>query len=148
MHQVALAQKARKNGAKIIVIDVHKNRTGILADWFIPILPGTDSALALGIMNFLFENNMADMDFLKEFSTGYEELIEHVKQYDLHTVAAITGVSADDLKKLALEYGTVSPSFIRIGNGLRHHDNGGMAVRTIACLPAVTGQWLKGRRCH
>ncbi|SDM75404.1 Anaerobic selenocysteine-containing dehydrogenase [Fictibacillus solisalsi] len=143
MHQVALAQKARKNGAKIIVIDVHKNRTGILADWFIPILPGTDSALALGIMNYLFENNLADMDFLKEYSTGYEELIEHVKQYDLHTVAAITGVSADDLKNLAHEYGTVSPSFIRIGNGLQHHDNGGMAVRTIACLPAVTGQWLK-----
>ncbi|SFD75750.1 Anaerobic selenocysteine-containing dehydrogenase [Bacillus sp. OV194] len=142
MHQVALAQKARKNGAKIVVIDVHKNRTGILADWFIPILPGTDSALALGLMNLLFEEGLADLEFLQEYSIGYQELREHVKQYDPHTVAAITGIPVDDLKELAALYGTVSPSFIRIGNGLQHHDNGGMAVRTIACLPAITGQWL------
>ncbi|MCQ6265942.1 molybdopterin oxidoreductase family protein [Fictibacillus sp. WQ 8-8] len=142
MHQVALAQKARKNGAKIVVIDVHKNRTGILADWFIPILPGTDSALALGLMNLLFEEGLADLKFLQEYSIGYQELREHVKQYDPHTVAAITGIPVDDLKELAALYGTVSPSFIRIGNGLQHHDNGGMAVRTIACLPAITGQWL------
>ncbi len=142
MHQVALAQKARKNGAKIVVIDVHKNRTGILADWFIPILPGTDSALALGLMNLLFEEGLADLEFLQEYSIGYQELREHVKQYDPHTVAAITGIPVDDLKELAALYGTVSPSFIRIGNGLQHHDNGGMAVRTIACLPAITGQWI------
>lgn len=142
MHQVALAQKARKNGAKIVVIDVHKNRTGILADWFIPLLPGTDSALALGLMNLLFEEDMADMAFLKNYTEGHEELIEHVKQYDVQTVSAITGVSVEDVKKLARLYGSVSPSFIRIGNGLQHHDNGGMAVRTITCLPAITGQWL------
>ncbi|UZJ80912.1 molybdopterin oxidoreductase family protein [Fictibacillus sp. KU28468] len=142
MHQVALAQKARKNGAKIVVIDVHKNRTGILADWFIPILPGTDSALALGLMNLLFEDGLADLEFLQEYSIGYQELREHVKQYDPHTVAAITGIPVDDLKELAALYGTVSPSFIRIGNGLQHHDNGGMSVRTIACLPAITGQWI------
>ncbi len=61
MHQVALAQKARKqNGAKIVVIDVHKNQTAKFADWFIPILPGTDSALALGLMHILFAENMTD----------------------------------------------------------------------------------------
>ena len=64
MHQVAFAQKARKeNGAKIIVIDVHKNQTARFADWFIPILPGTDSALALGLMHILFAENMVDYDF-------------------------------------------------------------------------------------
>ncbi|MGG1575627.1 molybdopterin oxidoreductase family protein [Fictibacillus sp. NRS-1165] len=143
MHQVALAQKARKKGAKIVVIDVHKNRTGILADWFIPILPGTDSALALGLMNILFEKRFADLEFLRKYTVGYEELQEHVKQYDPHTVSAITGVSVEELQELAALYGGISPSFIRIGNGLQHHDNGGMAVRTIACLPAITGQWLK-----
>ncbi|WP_078553614.1 molybdopterin-dependent oxidoreductase [Bacillus alkalicellulosilyticus] len=141
MHQVALAQKARKNGAKIVVIDVHKNQTGRLADWFIPIEPGTDAALALGIMNILFEENMADESFLELHTIGHKELQEHVRQYDPHTVSSITGVSVSDLYELARLYGTTNPSFIRIGNGLQHHDNGGMAVRTIACLPAITGQW-------
>ncbi|TDL78631.1 molybdopterin oxidoreductase family protein [Peribacillus frigoritolerans] len=143
MHQITLAQKARKNGAKIIVIDVHKNQTGRLADWFIPILPGTDGALALGIMHILFKENLVDSEFLEAWTVGHEELREHVVQYNPHTVSEITGVPADDLIKLARMYGQSSPSCIRIGNGLQHHDNGGMCIRTIACLPALTGQWLK-----
>jgi anaerobic selenocysteine-containing dehydrogenase len=142
MHQVALAQKARKNGAKIVVIDVHKNQTGQFADWFIPILPGTDAALALGMMNILFNENMIDHEFLQQFTVGHEELKEHVKQYDPYTVSTITGVPLDDIFKLARMYGTTFPAFIRIGNGPQHHDNGGMCIRTIACLPALTGQWL------
>jgi anaerobic selenocysteine-containing dehydrogenase len=142
MHQVVLAQKARKNGAKIIVIDVHKNQTGKLADWFIPILPGTDTALSLGIMHILFAENLVDQSFLRQYTVGYEELREHVVQYDPATVSGITGVQIDDLYKLARMYGSTAPSFIRIGNGPQHHDNGGMCIRTIACLPALTGQWL------
>jgi anaerobic selenocysteine-containing dehydrogenase len=142
MHQVVLAQKARKNGAKIIVIDVHKNQTGQFADWFIPILPGTDAALALGMMHILFAENLVDNDFLKKYTVGHEELREHVVQYDPITVSGITGVPVEDIYKLARMYGKISPSFIRIGNGLQHHDNGGMCIRTIACLPALTGQWL------
>ncbi|MEC1270725.1 molybdopterin oxidoreductase family protein [Bacillus vallismortis] len=143
MHQITIAQKARKQGAKIVVIDVHKNQTGRLADWFIPIKPGTDSALALGIMHILFKENLHDEAFLSEYTVGYEELREHVKQYDPDKVSRITGVSTDDIYQLARMYGDTSPSFIRIGNGLQHHDNGGMIVRTIACLPAITGQWLR-----
>lgn len=143
MHQVALAQKARKhNGAKIVVIDVHKNQTGRLADWFIPILPGTDSALALGIMHILFVEDMVDASFLEQYTVGHEELRKHVFQYDPATVSSITGVPVEDIYKLARMYGTTSPSFIRIGNGPQHHDNGGMFVRTVSCLPALTGQWL------
>jgi anaerobic selenocysteine-containing dehydrogenase len=142
MHQVALAQKARKNGAKVIVIDVHKNQTGRMADWFIPILPGTDSALALGIMHILFAENMTDLAFLRQYTVGLEELRDHVVQYDPDTVSGITGVPVEDIYKLARMYGQTSPSFIRIGNGPQHHDNGGMCIRTIACLPALTGQWL------
>ncbi|MCM3117123.1 molybdopterin oxidoreductase family protein [Neobacillus sp. MER 74] len=143
MHQVALAQKARKqNGAKIIVIDVLKNQTGRLADWFIPILPGTDSALALGMMHILFAENLVNQDFLEKYTIGHEELREHVIQYDPITVSAITGVPVEDIYKLARMYGETSPAFIRIGNGPQHHDNGGMFVRTISCLPALTGQWL------
>jgi len=143
MHQMVLAQKARKqNGAKWIVIDVHKNQTGRMADWFIPILPGTDSALALGLMHILFAENMIDQEFLQKYTVGYEELREHVIQYTPAKVSEITGVPVSDIYKLARMYGETSPSFIRIGNGPQHHDNGGMFVRTVACLPALTGQWL------
>lgn len=142
MHQVILAEKARKNGAYIVVIDVHKNQTSRWGDWFIPILPGTDSALALGLMHILFAESMVNTTFLEQYTVGYEELREHVKQYDPVTVSAITGVPVDDIYRLARLYGQTSPAFIRIGNGIQHHDNGGMCVRTIACLPALTGQWL------
>ncbi|MDQ0917301.1 molybdopterin oxidoreductase family protein [Paenibacillus sp. V4I5] len=142
MHQVMLAEKARKNGAQIIVIDAHKNQTGRWADWFIPILPGTDAALALGIMHILFDENLVDEAFMQQYTAGHEELREHVRQYDPSVVSTITGVPVEDIYRLARLYGQTSPSFIRIGNGIQHHDNGGMCVRTIACLPALTGQWL------
>jgi anaerobic selenocysteine-containing dehydrogenase len=141
MHQVALAEKARKNGATIVAIDVHKNRTGKWADWFIPVRPGTDAALALGLMHILFAEGLEDRAFLEAYTVGHDELREHVKQYDPERVSAITGVPVEDIYRLARMYGTVSPSFIRIGNGPQHHDNGGMCIRTIACLPAVTGAW-------
>lgn len=142
MHQMILAQKARKNGAKIIVIDVHKNKTAKMADWFIPIKPGTDTALALGMMHILFAENMTDTTFLEQYTVGHKELREHVIQYDPKSVSNITGVPLEDLYSLARMYGQTSPAFIRIGNGIQHHDHGGMCVRTIACLPALTGQWL------
>ncbi|WP_134701721.1 molybdopterin-dependent oxidoreductase [Ammoniphilus sp. YIM 78166] len=145
MHQVMLAEKARKRGAKVVVIDVHQNQTGKWADWFIPLRPGTDAALALGMMHVLFKQGMVNEDFLTQYTHGYDELREHVLAYSPDRVAAITGVPVDDIFKLSQMYGEISPSFIRIGNGLQHHDNGGMAVRTIACLPALTGQWkLRG----
>lgn len=142
MHQVALIEKARKQGAQLVVIDVHRNRTGQRADWFIPLYPGTDSALALGIMHVLFERGLVNEPFLERYTIGHAELREHVKQYTPERVSAITGVPAEDIVKLAILYGETSPAYIHIGNGLQHHDNGGMTVRTISCLPALTGQWL------
>ncbi|GGG04152.1 molybdopterin oxidoreductase family protein [Paenibacillus abyssi] len=142
MHQVVLSEQARKDGAQIVVIDVHKNQTGRWADWFIPIKPGTDAALALGLMHILFAENMVDEAFLQQYTVGHEELRQHVRQYDPETVSSITGVPAADIYRLARLYGRTNPSFIRIGNGIQHHDNGGMCVRTIACLPALTGQWM------
>lgn len=142
MHQVALIEKARKAGAQLVVIDVHRNRTGQRADWFIPLYPGTDGALALGMMHVLFERGLVNEAFLKRYTVGHAELREHVKPYTPERVAAITGVPAETIVKLAVLYGETSPAYIHIGNGLQHHDNGGMTVRTISCLPALTGQWL------
>ncbi|WP_159885047.1 molybdopterin-containing oxidoreductase family protein [Paenibacillus puerhi] len=142
MHQVMLAEQARKRGAKVVVIDVHRNQTGRWADWFIPILPGTDAALALGLMHVLFAEEMVHEEFLRTYTVGHEELREHVKSYDPLKVSGITGVPVEDIYRLARMYGQTPASFLRIGNGIQHHDNGGMCVRTISCLPALTGAWL------
>nr|WP_274436569.1 molybdopterin oxidoreductase family protein [Alicyclobacillus sp. ALC3] len=141
MHQMLLAEQARKRGAKIVVIDVHNNRSAKWADWFIQIRPGTDAALALGMMHILIRDHLIDEEFVDEYTLGSGQLKEHVSQYTPQKVSVTTGVSVEDLCSLAQLYGTTTPSFIRIGNGLQHHDNGGMIVRSIACLPALTGQW-------
>ena len=141
MHQVSIAEQARKQGAKVVVIDVHKNQTGRWADWFVPIRPGTDTMLALGIMHLLFAEGLTDEAFLAAYTVGAEELREHVKTYTPAHVSEITGVPEADIRELARLYGETTPSCIRIGNGLQHHDNGGMCIRAITCLPALTGQW-------
>lgn len=142
MHQVSIAEQARKQGAKVVVIDVHQNQTGRWGDWFIPIRPGSDTMLALGLMHLLYAEGMTDEAFLAEYTVGAEELREHVKAYTPERVSEVTGVPEADIRELARLYGQTTPSCIRIGNGLQHHDNGGMCIRTIACLPALTGQWL------
>jgi anaerobic selenocysteine-containing dehydrogenase len=141
MHQVLYANEARKRGATIVHIDVHRNKTSNWADWFVPITPGTDAALALGIMHVLHEEKLVDEQFVAAYTTGHAQLVSQLKDYPPQRVSQITGVPVEDILRLARLYGETSPSFIRIGNGLQHHDNGGMAVRTIACLPALTGQW-------
>lgn len=141
MHQVMYLTEARKRGAKIVHIDVHRNRTSAWADEFVGILPGTDTALALGMMHVMIKEKLTNERFIAEHTTGFEELAAQAEKYPPERVAAITGVPADTIVRLAREYAGTTPSFIRIGNGLQHHDNGGMAIRTIACLPALVGQW-------
>lgn len=141
MHQIIYTNEARKRGGTVVHIDVHRNKTARWADWFIPILPGTDAALALGMMFVLLQEKLVDESFVAQYTTGYTELAEQVQQYPPARVAEITGVPVEDIVRLARLYGTTTPAFIRLGNGLQHHDNGGMATRTIACLPALTGQW-------
>ena len=143
MHQVVLAEKARKNGAQVVVIDVHRNQTGQWADWFIPLHPGTDTALAVGMMHILFRDGLVNEAFMEQYTLGHEELKEHVKEYTPEYVSSVTGIPAEDIEKLGTMYGRAEAAYIHIGNGLQHHDNGGMAVRSIACLPGLTGHWLK-----
>lgn len=141
MHQVMYLTEARKRGAKIVHIDVHRNRTSAWADEFIPILPGTDTALAIGLMHVIIKEGLTDEAFLAERTVGYEDLVAKADEYPPEVVAGITGIPAGQIVDLARRYAAGAPSFIRIGNGLQHHDNGGMAIRAIACLPALIGSW-------
>ncbi|WP_202962889.1 molybdopterin-containing oxidoreductase family protein [Desulfitobacterium metallireducens] len=141
LHQAMLANRARQNGAKIVVIDIHLNKTAKWADEFYQILPGSDGALALGLAHVIVRDGVHDLAWIEKYIQGFKEFNEEIKNYPPERVAKITGLTEVEVVKLAHEYGEAHPSFIRIGNGFQHHENGGMSTWAIACLPALTGAW-------
>ncbi len=142
MHLWALMHQARKAGATIVTIDPYRSRTAARSDWWIPIRPGTDAALALGMMHILWRDGLTDDDYLERYCLGADELRRRAREeYPPSKVAHITGIPIQDIERLAHEYGTTRPACIRLNYGLQRHYGGGMAVRTITCLPALTGDW-------
>ena len=141
LHQMPLIQEARRRGATFVHIDVHRNRTANLADEFVQIYPGTDAALALGLMNVIVGEGLHDAAYVAEHTVGFSELRQRLAEFPPERVAEITGLSAERVRWLARLYATTKPAFIRLGNGLQHHSNGGMAIRTIGCLPALVGSY-------
>ena len=135
--------EARKNGARILGIDPIRTRTMEQCDEWLPIRPGTDAALALAMMHVLFEENLEDRDYLERYTLGANQLRERVRDYPPERVAPITGLPAERIRELGREFGRARAAFIRVNYGLQRHFGGGMAVRTIACLPAVTGHWRR-----
>jgi anaerobic selenocysteine-containing dehydrogenase len=144
VHQIPFVNMARRRGAKLVVIDVWRTRTARRADWFLPIRVGTDTALALGLAHVLHRDGLIDRDYIDRLVLGYERWAQEVlPRYTPATVAAITGVPAGDVEALALAYGQAQAPFIRLGMGLSRHASGGMATRTIACLPGIVGAWQR-----
>ncbi len=140
VHAIPFLKEAKERGAKLVVIDPRETRTTMMADWHIQPRPGTDAALALGMMKVIVDNNLHDLDFLKEQTVGWQALIKKkLPEYSLEKVEKITGVPADEIKKLALEYGSTKKSVIRANYGLNRHQNSGQTCRTILTLPAITG---------
>ncbi|MGH9570164.1 MAG: molybdopterin-containing oxidoreductase family protein, partial [Candidatus Angelobacter sp.] len=134
-------EEARRKGAKLVVIDPYMTRTARCADWHLPINPGTDVALALGMMHVIINENLYDPSYVSQYTLGFEQLKERVQEYPPERVAQLSGISADDIRKLAREYATTRPAAIRVNYGVQRSQNGGMAVRTIAMLPCITGSW-------
>jgi anaerobic selenocysteine-containing dehydrogenase len=141
-HLWAIMHQARKQGAKIVTIDPFRCKTAQRSDWWVPIRPGTDAALALGVMHILFRDGLQDDEYLQRYCLGADALRERVlTEYPPDRVAAICCIPVADIEKLAHEYAAVKPAFIRVNYGLQRHAGGGMAVRAITCLPAVIGAW-------
>src|SRR6516165_150710 len=142
MHLWALMHRARKAGARIVTIDPFKSKTAEKSDWWLPIRPGTDAALALGLMHILWRDGLVDDDYLQSYCLGADQLRERaLQEYGPKRVADITGISVADIEKLAHEYATIRPALIRLNYGMQRHGGGGMAVRAITCLPAIIGAW-------
>jgi len=142
-HLWPFVRKARENGARVIAIDPLRTRTADQCDEWLGIRPGTDAALALAMMHVLFAEGLQDDDFLERFTLGADALRERVKEYPPARVAPITGLTEEAIVSLGRRYGRAKAAFVRINYGLQRHGGGGMAVRTIACLPAVTGHWRR-----
>ncbi|MEO6119470.1 MAG: molybdopterin-dependent oxidoreductase [Terriglobales bacterium] len=143
VHLWPFIEEARRNGAKLVVIDPYRTRTARVADWHIAINPGTDVALALSLMRVIIQENLHDADYVAKHTLGFDELRKRVNEdiYAPESVAGITGIPAANIIKLAREYATARPAVIRLNYGIQRSENGGMAARAVTMLPCITGSW-------
>ena len=141
VHLWPFIEEARRGGAQLVTIDPYRSRTAEHSDRHLAPFPGTDAALALGVMHVLFREGLHDQDYLDRYTEGAPELQERAREWTPARTAAVTGLREADIEWFARAYGSTRPSAIRLNYGLNRHAGGGMAVRTIACLPAVTGAW-------
>src|SRR5664279_5357079 len=141
VHLWPFVEEARRNGAKLVVIDPYRTRTARVADWHISINPGTDVALALGLMHIIVRDGLHDQDYIARYSEGFDELEKRLPRYTPDQVSVWTGIPKDDIERLAHEYATMRPAAIRLNYGIQRAQNGGAAVRAVCMLPVITGSW-------
>jgi anaerobic selenocysteine-containing dehydrogenase len=133
--------KARSSGARIVTIDPLRTKTGEQSDEHIAIMPGTDGALALGMMHIIVRDGLQDQDYIDRYTLGFDKLKARLQEYPPSRVSEITGVAESTIERITHEYAANSPAFIRVNYGLQRHAGGGMAVRNIFCLPGLVGSW-------
>ncbi len=148
VHLWPFIEEARRQGARLIVIDPYRTRTAALADEHLAIHPGTDAALALGMMHVILSMGLEDKDYIERCTHGFEELREHalLPKHSPEEVAKVTGIAAETVVRLAVEYAscvrkTGKAAVIRLNYGVQRSENGGTAARAVAMLPLLTGSW-------
>jgi anaerobic selenocysteine-containing dehydrogenase len=141
LHFWTRAQEAKRRGAKLVAIDPWRSATAEKCHQHVALLPGTDAALALGMMQVLIAEGLVDRDYVDRHTIGFDALAARAAQYPPSRVAAICGLPEATIIELARDYGRTRPAAIRLNYGLQRHAGGGNAVRAIACLPALTGAW-------
>ncbi len=133
--------EAQRNGARFYTIDPVCNRTGKLADKHFAIYPGSDLALALGLMHVIIGENLHDADYVANYTNGFEALAARAREFPPERVEQLTGIAREDVVSLAREYATTRPATIRLNYGIQRSERGGSAARAIAALPALIGSW-------
>jgi anaerobic selenocysteine-containing dehydrogenase len=141
LHFWSRAQEAKRRGAKLVAIDPYRSLTAEKCSQHVALLPGTDGALALGMIHVLIAEGLVDEDYVAKYTLGYEELKERIRQYPPEWAAQTCGIPVEEVVQLARDYGAAQPAAIRLNYGMQRHAGGGMAARIIACLPALTGAW-------
>lgn len=133
--------EARRRGAKLYTIDPVMTRTAKLADKHFAIFPGSDAALALGMIHVIVGENLHDADYCARHTNGFDDLKRLALQYPPERTEALTGIPREDVVALARDYSKTNPAVIRVNYGVQRSERGGTAVRAIAALPAITGSW-------
>ena len=141
LHFWTFAQQAKRNGAKLICIDPRKTETADKCHQHIALLPGTDGALALGLMRELIVNDWLDHDYIARHTEGWPGLRERAMAWTPERTAEVCGIGADEVRQLARDYGTTKPAAIRLNYGMQRVHGGGSAVRLVAILPCLIGAW-------
>src|ERR1700694_2061780 len=141
LHLWSRIQEAKRRGAKLIAIDPYRSLTAEKCHPHLALMPGTDAALALGMMHVLIGEHLIDRDYIDRYTLGFEQLAVRVRDYAPQGVAEITGLAAEQIVDLARDYGTIRPAAIRLNYGMQRHAGGGTGIRTAACLPALIGAW-------
>ncbi len=140
-HIMPFLRQAQRNGTRVIVIDPIRTLTARSADQHIQPLPGTDAALALSMMYVIVQEDLHRPDWIAAHTAGWEQLFDRIMQFPPERAAVITGLSEETVITLARTYATLTPALLRVTDGINRHTNGGQTVRTLACLPALTGQY-------
>ena len=144
IHFLHGVRKAKEKGAAVWLIETYETPTSALADRTFVVRPGSDGALALGLMHLLVRDNLIDRDFLASHVQGFEELKKEIlPDFSPEKVTSLTGLPQETLEFMARAYGKARAPFIRIGSGLSRYGNGAMSTRTIVCLPALVGAYRK-----
>ncbi len=141
LHHWPFVLEAQKRGAKIVVIDSYRSRTAKQADWHIMPKPGTDGALAMGIIAAMIENGHIDREWVEKHTVGFPELAARAAEFTPDYVEKVTGVPAQDIATFAREFTTIQPSVIRMGVALERHAGGGQTIRAVCAIPALAGSW-------
>ncbi|HXU66747.1 MAG TPA: molybdopterin oxidoreductase family protein [Casimicrobiaceae bacterium] len=141
LHFWTRAQEAKRRGAKLIAIDPYRSATAEKCHEHIAVLPGTDAALAFGMMHVLIDEGFVDRDYVDRYTVGFAALAERVREWMPARVAATCGIDAEQVVRLARDYGSIRPAAIRLNYGMQRVHGGGNAVRAVACLPALVGAW-------
>jgi anaerobic selenocysteine-containing dehydrogenase len=141
-------QGLKKKGTKFMVIDPRKTTLAGQADEFIQVHPGTDGALALGMIRVIIDEGLYDKEFVVNHTSGFDALKEFIKGYPLKKVEEITTVPRERILNAARFYATTKPACIHHGSGLEHHTNGVQSIRALHILHAITGNIdVKGGNC-
>jgi anaerobic selenocysteine-containing dehydrogenase len=141
LHHWPFVLEAQKRGAKVVVIDSYRSRTAKQADWHIMPKPGTDGALAMGIIAAMIRHGHVDKDWVDKHTVGYPELAARAAEFTPDYVEKVTGVSAQDIATFAREFAAIQPSVIRLGVALERHAGGGQTIRAVCAIPALAGSW-------
>ncbi|HEX6582349.1 MAG TPA: molybdopterin oxidoreductase family protein [Thermoleophilaceae bacterium] len=132
---------ARKQGARLVVVDPFRSRTARVADDHLRPLPGTDAALAIGMMRAIVDAGLQDEDWCRAHADGYDELLAELDRTSVEDCAAICGVDAETIARVGRDFASVRPALLRLGVGAQRHAGAPAAYSTIASLPALTGAW-------